>query len=117
MRINEVVRTGLDIDADMLLGKRVHQLFNEIIDTARWITRQKQIAQITDNREGLEDNIQLLNELMTDYKELIQLKHSHLVFTAEYINDPAKQKLLQQTVTKMTSTVNREINKSKKDPK
>jgi len=35
MRIDEVVRTGLDIDADMLLGKNVHQLFNEIIDTIK----------------------------------------------------------------------------------
>lgn len=117
MRIDEVVRTGLDIDADMLLGKGVHQLFNEIIDTARWVTKQKSIAQFTGNRDGLKENIQMLNELMTDFNELISAKHSHLVFTAEYINDPTKQQLLQTTVTKMTSTLNREINKSKRDPK
>jgi len=107
MRIDEVVRTGLDIDADMLLGKNVHQLFNEIIDTARWVTKQKSVAKFTGNTDGLKENIQLLNDL-------ISAKHSHLVFTAEYINDPTKQQLLQSTVTKMTSTLNREINKSKR---
>ncbi len=117
MRIDEVVKTGLDIDADMLLGKNVHQLFNEILDTARWITKQKSVSLITGDSDGLTENIQMLNELMSIFNKLISDKHNHLVFTAEYINDQTKQQLLRSTITKMTATLNREINKSKKDPK
>lgn len=114
MRIDEVVRTGLDIDENMLLGKNVHQLFNEIIDTARLVAKQKSVAKFTGNADGLKENIQLLNDLVVDFNQLISVKHNHLVFTAEYINDPTKQQLLQSAVTKMTSTLNREINKSKR---
>jgi hypothetical protein len=118
MRISEVeranvVRIGLDIDENMILGKNVHQLFNEILDTARWITKQKSVSQITGNTDGLAENIQTLNELKISFDDLIDKKHRYLIFT-EYVNDPTKQQLLQSIVTKMTATLNREINKSKK---
>lgn len=117
MRINEVISSGLDVDADMLLGRNTHQLFNEIISVSRSITYQKSISRLTGNTDGLKENIQLLEELLGDFKDNIDRRVTGLIFSAEYINDHEKQQRLLKAAKDMKAAVSRSSNKSKKDPK
>jgi hypothetical protein len=109
MRINEIIRYGVDIDKTAILGKNVHRLFDEILDLSQRLAKLKMLALLRNNTVDISEDEAELRNLVKTFITTIDKTKQHLIGSV-YPFDLAKRQEISNISKTMKIVVTRRYN-------